>query len=83
MTSRRSNFLFRFKLKKGEIASHWGSVSFRNCLFTSLKFGHNKVDTIPDTFNFPTRSKSVWGSVPSLKVLFKTGLHSRFQAIFL
>jgi hypothetical protein len=64
----RSNFILRFnraagRLKKDEIAFHWDrgaarAVSFKNCLFTSLKFGRNKVDTITRYFQFPSSKKT-------------------------
>lgn len=68
MISLRSNFPLHFtgpseRSKKDEIASIGDrgaarAISSKNCLFTSLEFGHSKVDTIPDIFNSPTHAKN-------------------------
>ena len=50
---RKSFFSLRLRSKKGEIAAHWESVSFENCLVIAFHFGRYKDGTTLNLSQFP------------------------------
>ena len=53
MNCRKLYLRLRLRLKKGEIAAHWQSVSGIHGLVIALSFGNHKVDPATSSFQFP------------------------------